>query len=72
MNEIMQRLPALQISDRPENTPKRHFIVPYARNAEFVGRRAQLDVLTAKLDVKGRHNRVALVGLGGVGYFKFC
>lgn len=42
------------------------WIVPFCRNANFVGRQAQLDGLKDALFV-GHHARVALTGLGGVG-----
>ena len=43
------------------------FVMPYARNPHFVGREAQLDDLSSRLEVANKHTRVALVGLGGIG-----
>lgn len=43
------------------------FMIPYGRNPHFVGRDSYLKDLSARLERRGRHNRVALVGLGGIG-----
>ncbi len=42
-------------------------VVPYARNTRFVGRDTQLRDLEKRLRHNKNHNRVAIVGLGGVG-----
>ena len=47
--------------------PKAHWLVPFQRNAHFVGRESQLDELGAKLSSDVHCQRVAVVGLGGVG-----
>jgi hypothetical protein len=54
------------------STPKNkivegHFIVPYAINPHFIGRGAYIEDLCIRLEAEGRHNRAALVGLGGIG-----
>lgn len=41
--------------------------IPYARNALFVGRNAQIEDLNSRLDWRNGHTRTALVGLGGIG-----
>lgn len=41
--------------------------IPFARNALFVGRKAQIKDLDLKLDSHKGHTRIALVGLGGLG-----
>jgi len=43
------------------------FMVPFARNNNFVGQNSLIEELGAKLEGENRHNRVALVGLGGIG-----
>jgi hypothetical protein len=43
------------------------FMIPYGRNPQFVGRDSYLKDLNEKLERRDRHNRVALVGLGGIG-----
>ena len=47
-----------------------HFIIPFGRNGNFVGRETQLEEVIAKSDPKNNKNscqRVAITGLGGVG-----
>ena len=52
----------------PHHTPSEgHFLVPFAQNPDFVGRESYMSNLGARIDRKGSHNRVALVGLGGIG-----
>jgi hypothetical protein len=41
--------------------------MPYARNSHFIGRDAHIEDLGARLENRKGHNRVALVGLGGIG-----
>jgi hypothetical protein len=43
------------------------FLMPYARNPHFIGRDTYIKDLGARLESEKRHNRVALVGLGGIG-----
>lgn len=45
-----------------------HFLVPIQWAEDFTGREAQLKLLNSKLCHTGKHARVALVGLGGIGY----
>ncbi|KAI9738818.1 MAG: hypothetical protein M1834_008325 [Cirrosporium novae-zelandiae] len=42
------------------------FLVPYARNLQFIGRGAYIKDLDTKLENGKEHHRVALVGLGGI------
>ena len=44
-----------------------YFLVPFARNPDFTGRESYLSDLSVRLGKENSHNRVALVGLGGVG-----
>ena len=44
-----------------------HFLVPIQWAEDFTGREAQLELLNSKLSHAGKHVRVALVGLGGIG-----
>jgi hypothetical protein len=53
--------------DSTGKAPKGFFMIPYGRNPQFVGRGSYLKDLSARLERRGRHNRVALVGLGGIG-----
>ncbi len=41
--------------------------VPFARDSDFIGRQDVMAILDAKLKPLASHERVALVGLGGVG-----
>ncbi|KAF2186789.1 hypothetical protein K469DRAFT_570907 [Zopfia rhizophila CBS 207.26] len=52
-----------------QNRPKPSIIVPFQRDSAFVGREDILAKIRKKLEqaVSQDHNRVALVGLGGVG-----
>jgi hypothetical protein len=45
--------------------------VPFDRDTKFVGRQDVLQALESKLSPADSHNRVVLVGLGGVGYVSF-
>ena len=45
-----------------------HFLVPIQWAEDFTGREAQIKLLNSKLCHAGKHTRVALVGLGGIGY----
>jgi hypothetical protein len=59
-----------QVDDVMSSTgksPKGFFMVPYGRNPQFVGRHSYLKDLSSRLERGDRHNRVALVGLGGIG-----
>ena len=44
-----------------------HFLVPIQWAEDFTGREAQIQLLNSKLCDTGKHARVALVGLGGIG-----
>ena len=43
-------------------------MVPFQRNKELIGREGYIQSLETKLCVPNRYCRVALVGLGGIGY----
>jgi hypothetical protein len=50
--------------------PKVHWLFPFGRNKQFAGRRSQLEELSTKLgsgDSEDNCQRVAIIGLGGVG-----
>ena len=47
--------------------PKLHLPLPFARNKNFVGRNSQLEQLSRKIQTEGQFQRIAIVGLGGVG-----
>jgi hypothetical protein len=50
--------------------PKAHFLVPFSRNKQFIGRSSVLDKLLAKInpdDFEDGCQRVAITGLGGIG-----
>jgi tetratricopeptide (TPR) repeat protein len=49
--------------------PKVHWLVPFGRNKQFIGRHSQLKELFAKLnpDLEDDCQRIAIAGLGGVG-----
>lgn len=70
MQEDMQHL--LRVQSTAAFGPRLNLVqglssVPYARNARFVGREAQIEDLNSKLDRRNGHSRIALVGLGGIG-----
>jgi hypothetical protein len=47
-----------------------HWLVPFGRNKQFIGRHSQLEELFARLDLEDSEDncqRVAITGLGGVG-----
>ena len=50
------------------SAPKIHFMVPFQRNGDLIGREKYLQSLETKLCIPDRYCRVALVGLGGIGY----
>ena len=50
------------------STTKVHFVVPFQRNGDLIGRTTYIQSLETKLCVPNKVCRVALVGLGGIGY----
>jgi hypothetical protein len=46
--------------------------VPFDKDRKFVGRQDIFNALGSQFSKVGSHNRVALVGLGGVGYALTC
>jgi hypothetical protein len=47
-----------------------HWLVPFRRNIQFIGRHSELEELFAKLDLNNSEDNcqhVAITGLGGVG-----
>ncbi|KAK2026468.1 kinesin light chain [Colletotrichum zoysiae] len=55
------------ISDYCDAVQPRHFVVPFTRNREFVGREIFIEELRAKLCVDDGPRRIAVTGLGGIG-----
>ena len=51
----------------PAQRQDTHFLVPIQWAEDFTGREVQLELLNSKLCHTGKHARVALVGLGGIG-----
>jgi serine/threonine protein kinase len=49
------------------DSSKHYFLVPYARNPNFIGRESQLSELRVMTDLQFQHSRMAVTGLGGVG-----
>ena len=52
----------------PTQRQNTHFLVPIQWAEDFTGRQVQIKLLNSKLCHTGKHARVALVGLGGIGY----
>lgn len=50
------------------STAKVYFMVPFQKNGDFIGRQEYIQSLEKKLCVPNTYCRVALVGLGGIGY----
>ena len=50
------------------STSKVHFMVSFRGNREFIGREDYIQSLETKLCIPNQYCRVALVGLGGIGY----
>jgi hypothetical protein len=67
MQHISQLNQQISMSMPEGNVAKGLFIMPYARNSHFVGQDAYIESLGTRLESEKRHNRVALVGLGGIG-----
>ena len=63
-----KKLAVKKRDDRPERDkrPRAHFMVPFSRNEMFTGS-SQLYNRLKKVGT-GRHLRLALYGLGGIGY----
>jgi hypothetical protein len=61
-NILWHALGLLQRNRAPIST------VPFNRDRKFIGRRDILRALESQLSRADSHNRVVLVGLGGVGY----
>jgi hypothetical protein len=53
-------------AERPETPPQPSCFVPFRRDTDFVDRAALLDLIRERCSAPA--SRVALVGLGGVGY----
>lgn len=65
-DEILRPFISRYMSERPQIPPKSYFTVPFSRNVDFVDHG---DIMTQIFGIySGKANRVALVGLGGVGY----
>lgn len=50
------------------STAKVYFMVPFPGNGDFIGRQEYIQSLEEKLCVPNEYCRVALVGIGGIGY----
>ncbi|KAK2056298.1 kinesin light chain [Colletotrichum caudatum] len=50
-----------------ESVQPRHFIVPFTRNRDFVGREIFLEELREKLCINDGPQRTTVIGLGGIG-----
>jgi hypothetical protein len=61
-------LTALWCAERPETPPQPSCFVPFRRDADFVDRGALLDQIRELCAAPA--SRIALVGLGGVGYVR--
>ena len=57
---------AVRKRDERDKQPSAHFIVPFSRNEMFIGSSQVYEWLNKA--GTGRHLRLALYGLGGIGY----
>ena len=71
LTAVMQQLKMYSKVTQPatahQMSTEGHFLVPFARNPDFTGRESYLNDLSVRLGKENNHNRVALVGLGGIG-----
>ncbi|KAH0534097.1 hypothetical protein FGG08_007306 [Glutinoglossum americanum] len=63
----LENMPTVAESLAKEDKPNEHWLVPFQRNQHFVGRESQLNELGTKISSEAHCQRVAIVGLGGVG-----
>ncbi len=65
-DEILRPFISRYMSERPKMPPKPYFTVPFSRNVNFLDHG---DILTQIFGIcSGKATRVALVGVGGIGY----
>ncbi|KAL8997396.1 MAG: hypothetical protein Q9169_003327 [Polycauliona sp. 2 TL-2023] len=67
---ISAGITAMQVTDSQH--PKVYSMVPVQWAEDFTGREEQMDILTSKLSQPGKHVRVAVFGLGGIGKTRFA
>ncbi|KAL8928060.1 MAG: hypothetical protein Q9172_001115 [Xanthocarpia lactea] len=65
VDSVSAGIAALQVAEAQR--PKTYTIVPVQWADDFTGRGEQMSTLSSKLDQPGKHVRVAIVGLGGIG-----
>ena len=65
---LLESVPRLDASATPTASKKIHHLVPVQSSEDFVGRKEVLADLESRLCLPEKHCRVALVGLGGVGW----
>ncbi|KAL9639812.1 MAG: hypothetical protein Q9204_000952 [Flavoplaca sp. TL-2023a] len=68
-NVLSAEIEAMHIAN--EKSPKIYSMIPvqcvHATAEDFTGRQEEISSLTSKLSQSNKHNRVAVVGLGGIG-----
>ncbi|KAL8670313.1 MAG: hypothetical protein Q9168_005144, partial [Polycauliona sp. 1 TL-2023] len=65
VNSVLAGVAAMQVTEM--QCSKVYSMVPVQWAEDFTGREEQMDILTSKLNQSGKHVRVAIVGLGGIG-----
>ncbi|KAL8654425.1 MAG: hypothetical protein Q9226_003438 [Calogaya cf. arnoldii] len=65
MDSVAAGIAASKIADAKR--PKIYSMVPVLWADDFTGREEQMSILSSKLSQQGKHVRVAIVGLGGIG-----
>lgn len=63
----MQSVSITHLKDTDKLNAETPFLLRYARNPNFVGREAHMKDIESKLQNNASHNRVVLIGLGGIG-----
>ncbi|KAI4234746.1 MAG: hypothetical protein LQ349_003598 [Xanthoria aureola] len=65
MDSVSTAMAALEVKEAKR--PKTYSLIPVQWAEDFTGREEQLSDLSSKLSQPGKHTRVAIVGLGGIG-----
>ena len=65
---LLESVPRLNATATPTACKKIHHLVPVQSSEDFVGRKEILADLESRLCLPEKHCRVALVGLGGIGW----
>ena len=65
---LLESVPRLNATATPTASKKIHHLVPVQSSEDFVGRKEVLADLESRLCLPEKHCRVALVGLGGIGW----